>query len=122
MAYSDMIDVAVFIEEELSKSGQLHGYCWMYQKCIQSGFIFRKEDIRHILSILDPKGVALRQQRHLKRRTYNSKGQNFLWHLDSYDKLKPFGICINGCIDGFSQKLMWLEAHTTNSNPRIIAG
>ena len=33
--------------------------------------------------------------------------------IDSYDKLKPYGIGINGCIDGFSRHIMWMEAYTT---------
>ena len=24
-----------------------------------------------------------------------------LWHLDGYDKLKPYGFAIHGCIDGY---------------------
>ena len=27
--------------------------------------------------------------------------------MDSYDKLKPYGIAINGCIDGFSRHAMF---------------
>ncbi|KAF3847207.1 hypothetical protein F7725_020235 [Dissostichus mawsoni] len=44
-----------------------------------------------------------------------------MWHMDSYDKLKPYGIAINGCIDGFSRYIMWMEAYTTNSDPKVIA-
>ena len=25
---------------------------------------------------------------------------NFVWHLDGYDKLKPYGFAIHACIDG----------------------
>lgn len=25
---------------------------------------------------------------------------NFLWHIDGYDELKPYGFAIHGCIDG----------------------
>ncbi|XP_051931236.1 uncharacterized protein LOC127607148 [Hippocampus zosterae] len=42
--------------------------------------------------------------------------------MDSYDKLKPFGICINGAIDGFSRKIMWLNAYITSSEPKLIGG
>ena len=24
-----------------------------------------------------------------------------MWHIDQYDKMEQFGICIHGCIDGF---------------------
>ena len=45
-----------------------------------------------------------------------------MWHIDGYDKLKPYGICISGAIDGFSRYILWLEAHVSNSDPRVIAG
>jgi len=53
---------------------------------------------------------------------YQNPGANAIWHLDGYDKLKPFGICISGCIDGFSRHIIWLEAWRTNNDPRVIAG
>ena len=62
------------------------------------------------------------RKRRLVRRIYRSAGPNAAWHMDGYDKLKPFGIAINGCTDGYSKKIMWLEAYTTNNNPRVILG
>lgn len=59
--------------------------------------------------------------RRLRRRQYIIRGPNALWHMDSYDKLKQFGIAINGCIDGFSQHIMWMETYYTNSDPKVIA-
>ncbi len=41
--------------------------------------------------------------------------------MDSYDKLKPYGIAINVCIDGFSRFVLWMEAYNTNSDPKVIA-
>lgn len=52
---------------------------------------------------------------------YVSPGRNYMWHVDSYDKLKLFGIYINGAIDGFSRLIVCLHAYSTNSN-QIIAG
>lgn len=71
---------------------------------------------------MDPRGVEVRKARRLHRRNYFSKGPNYIWHFDGYDKLKPFGICINGAIDGFSRKIIWLNAYTTNSDPKIVGG
>lgn len=70
---------------------------------------------------MDPLGVQLRSRNRLRWRMYQSPGPTFLWHVDSYDKLKPYGICINGAIDGFSRMVIWLHAYSTNSNPKIIA-
>ncbi|XP_035805796.1 uncharacterized protein LOC111571037 [Amphiprion ocellaris] len=121
-SYSDLAVLIDFIHSELQSSGMLHGYRWMYTKCREHGLRVRKEDVRLVLKELDPTGVSLRQARRLRRRNYFSKGPNFIWHLDSYDKLKPYGICINGSIDGFSRKIVWLNAYTTNSDPKLIGG
>lgn len=42
--------------------------------------------------------------------------------MDAYDKLKPYGISISGCIDGFSRKIIWLKASPICSDPKVIAG
>ncbi|XP_019737807.1 uncharacterized protein LOC109523234 isoform X1 [Hippocampus comes] len=120
--FNDLGVLVDFIRNQLQHSGQLHGYRWMYSKCREYGLLVRKEDVRLVLKELDPRGVSLRQARRLRRRNYFSKGPNFIWHMDSYDKLKPFGICINGAIDGFSRKIMWLNAYTTSSDPKLIGG
>lgn len=66
--------------------------------------------------------MELRKRKRLKRREYQSKGPNYMWHVDGYDKLKPYGLCINGCVDGFSRKIVWLEVYCTNNDPRIMTG
>ena len=55
------------------------------------------------------------------RHNYVSQGPNFVWHVDGYDKLKPFGFCIHGSIDSFSRKIIWLEVGVTNNHSRTIA-
>ena len=42
--------------------------------------------------------------------------------MDGYDKIKPFGIAIHGCIDGFSRKVIWLSAYYTKNDPQFVAG
>ncbi|XP_061885060.1 uncharacterized protein LOC133635791 [Entelurus aequoreus] len=120
--YTSLDRVVDFIHQQLQTSGQLCGYRWMYTKCKEDGLHVKKEEVRLILKELDPRGVELRGRRRLHRRNYFAKGPNYIWHFDSYDKLKPFGICINGCIDGFSRKIIWMNAFTTNSDPTVIGG
>lgn len=44
-----------------------------------------------------------------------------MWHVDQYDKLRHYGFCIHGAIDGFSRRVMWLEVFSTNRDPWIVA-
>ncbi len=118
---SNLEDIAAFLEGEMAGTGQLRGYRWMHHRAIQRGFVVSQETIRRLMKIVDADGVELRRAQRLRRRQYACRGPNALWHMDSYDKLKPYGIAINGCIDGFSRHIMWMEAYTTNSNPKVIA-
>ncbi|KAF6717318.1 hypothetical protein FQA47_010858 [Oryzias melastigma] len=120
--FDSLEETVGFIKEQLQGSGALHGYRWMHSKCKENGLHTRKEDVRIILSTLDPEGTEIRRSRRLHRRRYFAKGPNFVWHADSYDKLKPFGICINGAIDGFSRRILWLNAYFTSSDPKVIGG
>lgn len=87
-----------------------------------AGIITDRETVHLLLQLMDGEGVALWARNRLRRRVYNSRGPNYNWHIDGYDKLKPYGICISGCIDGFSRKMIWLEAYKSNNDPKIIAG
>ncbi|OWF45213.1 hypothetical protein KP79_PYT23580 [Mizuhopecten yessoensis] len=120
--YTAIIDIALFINKELHGSGCMHGYRWMHRKCLHSGMTVSRKVVCSLVHILDPKGIEISKKDRLKRRRYFAKGPNYLWHVDSYDKLKPFGLCINGCIDGFSRRIIWLNVYHTSSNPRVIAG
>ncbi|XP_031358157.1 uncharacterized protein LOC116181857 [Photinus pyralis] len=120
--FSSFEEIFLFIEELLEGSGRFHGYRWIHLKCLQRGLVVKQETVRLLLKILDPTGVSTRRRRRLRRRDYFNKGPNYLWHMDGYDKLKPYGIAISGCIDGFSRYIIWLQASYTNNNPRIISG
>ena len=115
-----MNTVVSFIERQVETNGA-HGYRWMYQKCIWNGLRVKKEQVRLMLKIIDPGGVNIRSKHRLIRRQYFCKGPNYCWHIDSYDKIKPYGLCINGCIDGFSRKIIWLKVGKTSSDPQVIA-
>ena len=119
--YTDIVEAVQYIERALEESGRQHGYRWMFERFINHGIRIRREDVHIILSCLDPVGCQLRTANRLHRRRYYAKGPNYIWKFDGYDKLKPFGFCINGCIDGFSRHIIWLNVYFTNSDPSVIA-
>ena len=75
----------------------------------------------NILRELDPEGTEMRRSRVLRRRRYTSRGPNNTWHMDGYDKLKPYGLPIHGAIDGFSRKILWLKVCKSNNHPSVPA-
>ncbi len=119
---SDLMEIALFILREQTQSGQLLGYRLMHHKCVQAGLTVTMNTVRQVIGVLDPAGVRIRSRKRLKRRLYHSNGPNYLWHIDSYDKLRPYGICVHGAIDGFSRLIIWLEAYFTSSNPALVSG
>ncbi|XP_053699784.1 uncharacterized protein LOC128757644 [Synchiropus splendidus] len=118
---SDLGEVLAFIQQEIMTSGQMQGYRWLHLRAIQKGFVVSQDTIRQIIKMIDPVGVELRRARRLRRRQYSCRGPNAVWHMDGYDKLKPYGIGIHGCIDGFSRYVLWAEAYTTNNDPKVVA-
>ena len=60
--YSNIENVAQFIEREIRLSGSLHGYRWMHLKCLHHGFVVQKERVHELLNTLDPAGVEMRKK------------------------------------------------------------
>ncbi len=52
--HSDLLDIAVFLQDQLNRYGMLHGYKMMHLKCIQAVYVVTQETIRQLLKILDP--------------------------------------------------------------------
>ena len=119
---SNLSTVVNRIERELQCSGRNIGYRSMWQRLVvDHDLVVAKETLRHALRILDPEGVDERLRHRLQRRQYKGRGPNFLWHIDGFDKLKPYGFCIHGGIDGYSRRILWLEVGISNNEPAFIA-
>ncbi|XP_077863209.1 uncharacterized protein LOC144346068 [Saccoglossus kowalevskii] len=93
---------------------------WRLVKQKYSLNVFR-QTIAKLMRALDPEGVEMRSKKRFKKGLCRSVGPNQTWHMDGYDKLKPYGVCISGCIDGYSRKNLWVKAASTNSDPSVIA-
>lgn len=90
------------------------GYRSIWHSLQLNGTRVPRRVVELLLRELDPEGVAERRRHRLKRRTYHN-------HCDGYDKLKPFGFAIHGCIDGWSRKIIWLYMTRSNNLPSNIA-
>ena len=92
----------------------------MHQKLLLNSFIIDHERVRSILKELDPLGVEQIVRHSLIRHTYISTGPKHTWHIDGYDKPKPFGFTIYGAIDDYSREIPWLLVKLINNDPKVV--
>ncbi|CAH3019489.1 unnamed protein product [Porites evermanni] len=115
-------EVKNIIKEEMQGSGCLSGYRKMWHLLkIKYNMHVPRNMVAQILHDLDPEASSLRKKKKLKRRHYLSHGPNQCWHIDGYDKLKPFGFPIHAGVDGYSRKVLWVELERSNNLPEITA-
>jgi hypothetical protein len=105
------------VEEELQK-GVIDGYgrMYLYTHFRQQGHIIARDRLFQAYRTVAPEAVERRKrdmQRH--RGQYIVPGPNFIWSIDGYDKLKPYGIEIYACIDGYSRYVVWIYIGNSNS-------
>ena len=65
------------------------------------GIIVQRNTVINVLEEINPERDCC-----LLRRKYVSEGPNSSWHADSYNKLKPYGLPIHGCIDGYLRRTL----------------
>lgn len=109
--YCDPEGVVSFIASILEGLGHLHGYHVMFERYHLIGLSAHKTNGERCT---DKHGSHRR--RRLQRQHYSMPGPNYLWHMNSYDKLMPYVIAINGYIVGFLRHIIWTQAYFTNNN------
>ena len=113
--------VTAIIKEMNEYVGSRVGYRDMTRRLrLRHNLVVTRDTVMHALRVIDPQGVENRRRHRLQRRRYCTPGPNFLWHLDGWDKLKPYGFCVHGCMDGFSRRILWLEVGSTNNDPKVV--
>ena len=114
-------EVKVSIQQIINGHGCLQGYRAVWHTLQLRGMRVPRIIVQQLLREIDPEGTELREVHRLRRRTYHNPGPNYAWHCDGYDKLKPFGFPIHGCIDGWSRKIMWRYVTRSNNQPNYVA-
>ena len=81
----------------------------------------RRSTVMKILREEDPAGTLLRKSRYIKRWVYTCDDPNNSWDADGNDKLKPYGLPIHGCLDGFLKKVLCVKVTRSNNNSVVPA-
>ena len=104
------------IESEIQGPAPMRGYRGLWHSLKANYDIIVERDIvMNVLKEIDPEGSNMGKARRLRRRKYVSEGPNSCWYADGYDKLKPYGFPIHGCIDGYSRRILWLKVTKSNA-------
>ena len=117
---SPLLDIVTFIQHELEGSGSCIGYRAMHQRFIRNSLMVSRVIVAQVMKHLKPIGVNTRRRPALRHRLYYSQGPNWVWHLDGYDRLKPYGFEIHGCIDGYSWRVLWLSVIQSTKDPKEV--
>uniref|UniRef100_T1IL45 Integrase core domain-containing protein n=1 Tax=Strigamia maritima TaxID=126957 RepID=T1IL45_STRMM len=107
------------VKKEIETSGKLLGYRSMHRKLRNEENLFvARNDVYLAMNLIAPEYLEERQlinkRKKFRKRTFTSKGSNFVWSLDGHDKLMgrnkaQFPLAIHGCVDTFSRKILWLK-------------
>ena len=109
------------VTELVNGPGNLRGYRAIWHSLQLQGMRVPRGIVQQLVHEIDPEGTDVRRSRRLRRRVYWNVGPNYAWHCDGYDKLKPYGFPVHGCIDGYSRKILWLYVTKSNNFPSNIA-
>ncbi|KAH3708988.1 hypothetical protein DPMN_068448 [Dreissena polymorpha] len=102
-------------------SGGCICYMTMWKRLTEDhGLSVNRTELMQIMKHLSPHATEEQKAHRLQRSIYTVKGPNYLRHVDGCDKLKPFGFCIHGCIDGNSRRILWVEVKSSNTDPAIV--
>ena len=92
--------VRASVQTIIDSHGSLQGYRLVWHILQLRGTREPRVVLQELLREMDPEGSDLRKAHRLRRRIYQNPGPNYSRYCDGYDKLKPFGFPIYGCIDG----------------------
>ena len=79
------------IRELLNGPAFSGGYRTVWHTLEMEGLWLPRIVVPDIVKELDPEGTELWKTHKLRRREYHSPGPNCSWHMNGYDKLKPWG-------------------------------
>ncbi|EJT47175.1 hypothetical protein A1Q1_04033 [Trichosporon asahii var. asahii CBS 2479] len=90
------------------------GYRAIHTYLELEGIKVTRDQVQATCRRLNPDGTWDRWIRARLRRVYRVPWVNSLWHIDGHHKLNPWKIVIHGGIDGFSRRIVFLQASNNN--------
>lgn len=84
------------------------------------GIVVQRQRIRESLKRIDPVNSALRWNMVARRRSYNVRAAQSLYHMDGHHSLIRWRFVVHGCIDGFSRLIVYLNCSENNRAATVL--
>ncbi|XP_019858930.1 PREDICTED: uncharacterized protein LOC109587130 isoform X2 [Amphimedon queenslandica] len=113
---SDLDAIIMGIQELYPMCGnrQMQGHL------LSRGYRIQQCRIRESQRRIDPYGTALRKLHVLNRREYSVPSPLSLYHIDGHHKLIRWKFVVHGCIDGYSRRIIYLQASNNNKAETVL--
>ena len=117
------------VAQELNGPGRCLGYRALNQKLRNEHNVKVPQHLVYsMLTEMDPEGLegrAVNKKINRNKVPFSSEGPSWVVSLDGHDKLCgyqcwTFPLCIYGCLDTFSRKILYLFVSHSNSDPMIV--
>ncbi|KAJ5612056.1 hypothetical protein N7510_005250 [Penicillium lagena] len=103
-------EIEAILADQLGK-GHIEGYGrgHLYTYLRRHRYVYVRDRIFKIWCALRPDALQRRSLGLQRARgSYTVPGPNFVWHIDGYMKLQPYGIEVYAAIDGYSRYIVWI--------------
>ena len=114
-------DLDIIINRLITQTAGVIGTQLMDSLLRDNGHRVSRQRIRASMSRVDIFGNLDRWATMIPRMQYSVAGPNCLWHMDGNLKLRDYGFVLHGCIDGYSRRIVYLEANTNNRANTVLS-
>ena len=108
------------VARTLSQTSGVIGSKFMSSVLQDQGHRVVRRRVRESMARVDILGNLERWASWIPRSVYSVRGPNSLWHMDGNLKLKDYGFVLHGAIDGYSRRIIYLEANTDNRASTVL--
>ncbi|KAK6961870.1 hypothetical protein R3P38DRAFT_2592985 [Favolaschia claudopus] len=84
------------------------------------GVRIQRRRAMYSLRRVDNLGRVLRNRDIIKRKVYNVKRPNSLWHLDGHHKMIRWGVVVHGFADGYCRTVTGIRASDNNTSDTVL--
>lgn len=129
MGLTNLVEFTLISDDELdalvssyiNRHGDNSGQVYIIGYLRSLGIRVQRHRVRECITRLSPDNVMRLWGAIVHPRQYHVPWPNSLWHLDGHHSLIRWSFVVNGCIDGFSRRVIFLHCSTNNLSGTVLS-